>query len=189
MENFHSPFFSRIRALINGLIFFYGIHEKMHNENKISVFVNVQISENGSFPFSFFRIPKTRIQKISILSLQIHWTWISPLHTCSQKWWYLIAMCWCKVASLVLLPIPHIPCYPLRLSSAQYSLAEIMWENALGGHPETLVKLTSSPWSCHWYWKDVAWKNNYQLGMRMQHLLQLWNRKNFMGEKMSWFAK
>ena len=32
----------------------------------------VQISENGTFPFSFFRITKTRIRKFSILSLTDH---------------------------------------------------------------------------------------------------------------------
>jgi len=60
---------SRIRTLINGENIFYGIHEKLCNENKISVIVNVQISENRTFPFSLFRITKTRIWKFSILGL------------------------------------------------------------------------------------------------------------------------
>ena len=58
-----------MRTLINGENFFYGIHDKSRNENKIPVIVNVQISENGTFPFSFFRITKTRIRKFSVLSL------------------------------------------------------------------------------------------------------------------------
>jgi len=60
---------SRIRTLINVENFFYGIHDKSCNENKILVIVNVQISENGTFPFSLFRITKTRIRKFSVLSL------------------------------------------------------------------------------------------------------------------------
>jgi len=58
-----------MRTLINGKNIFNGIHEKSRNENKIPVIVNVHISENGTYPFSLFRIPKTRIQKFSILSL------------------------------------------------------------------------------------------------------------------------
>ena len=58
-----------MRTLINGENLFNGIHEKSRNENKIPVIVNVQISENGTFPFSLFRIPKTRIRKFSVLSL------------------------------------------------------------------------------------------------------------------------
>ena len=60
---------SRIRTLINGENFFYGIHDKSHNKNKIPVIVNVQIRENGTFPLSFVRITKIRIRKFSVLSL------------------------------------------------------------------------------------------------------------------------
>jgi len=66
---FPNLFFSRMRTLINGKNIFNGIHEKSRNENKIPIIVNVQISENGTFPFSLFRIPKTRIRKFSVLSL------------------------------------------------------------------------------------------------------------------------
>ena len=44
-----------MRTLIkNGENIFNGIHEKSRNENKIPVIVNVQISKNGTFPFSHF---------------------------------------------------------------------------------------------------------------------------------------
>jgi len=49
--------------------YFYRNHEKSCNKNKIPVFVKVQISENGFYPFSLFGITKTRIRKFSVLSL------------------------------------------------------------------------------------------------------------------------
>ena len=96
-------FFSRIRTLINGS--FYGIHEKSCNKNKTSVIVNAQISENGTFPFSIFRIPQTRIQKFPIVSLthtscyQVRkqgvgdelWLWLWPwlIFSCTNDTWLL----------------------------------------------------------------------------------------------------
>ena len=69
-----------MRTLINGENFFYGIHEKSCNENKIPIIVNVQISENGTFPFSFFRITKTRIRKFSVLCLTDPFSPVSSLY-------------------------------------------------------------------------------------------------------------
>ena len=76
---------TRMRTLINGENIFNGIHEKSRNEN---IIVNVQILENGTFPFSLFRIPKTRIQKFSILSNRSpHWRKRNAYFPLNWKLW------------------------------------------------------------------------------------------------------